>query len=157
MPPAIIALIFLAVGLILLLIEIKFVPGMGLIGVLAVGIIAYGAYLAMAHYEPITASAIIGGAGLATAALIILAVRSKTAGKLVLGSAQQGQPSDLPDQSAELVGKSGVTVTDLRPVGVARIDGRRMDVVADDGAYIHADEAITVVRIRQNSIIVTRR
>ncbi len=156
MPPAIYSLIFIGVGLVLLLIEIKFVPGMGLLGVLAMGAIAYGAYLAMGHYDPLTATLIIGGAGTAATLGILFLVKSRSAQKLVLADTMDGEPSDLIAETVDLVGKTGVALTNLRPAGMARIEGRRLDVVADDGAYIESDERVRVVRVRQNSVIVTR-
>lgn len=56
-------------------------------------------------------------------------------------------------QLADLVGRSGVTLTPLRPAGLARIDGRRMDVVAD-GMAIERDVAIQVIDVHGNRVLV---
>lgn len=45
---------------------------------------------------------------------------------------------------AELVGQTGVAVTDLRPAGTARIGDERVDVVAD-GEWIPAGAEIRIV------------
>jgi membrane-bound serine protease (ClpP class) len=47
--------------------------------------------------------------------------------------------------ASSLAGRGGVAVTDLRPSGIAEIDGERVDVVSD-GGYVAAGEPITVVR-----------
>ena len=44
-----------------------------------------------------------------------------------------------------LTGRAGVALTDLRPSGIATIDGERIDVVSD-GGFIAAGEPIAVVR-----------
>ena len=45
----------------------------------------------------------------------------------------------------ELVGKAGVAVTDLRPAGVASVDGERIDVVTE-GEYVGSGGRIEVLR-----------
>ena len=54
---------------------------------------------------------------------------------------------------AELVGKQGVAVTMLRPVGLALIEGKRIDVVAAEGA-IENGTAIKVVEVKSNRVLV---
>ena len=51
-----------------------------------------------------------------------------------------------------LVGKRGVTVTDLQPSGRARIDGERHDVVAESGA-IDKDTEVEVVAVNPIPVV----
>ncbi|HIO53073.1 MAG TPA: hypothetical protein EYN32_05455, partial [Phycisphaerales bacterium] len=51
----------------------------------------------------------------------------------------------------QLIGKEGNTITILRPVGVVRIDGQRIDAMAETGS-IEADTAIKVVSVYDNQI-----
>jgi membrane-bound ClpP family serine protease len=51
----------------------------------------------------------------------------------------------------ELIGLSGVTITALRPVGTVRIEGRRVDAMAETGV-IEADTPIVVCDIYDNQI-----
>ena len=154
--PAIYSILFIGVGLILLLIELKFVPGLGLLGIAAAGLIGYGGYIAIAEYDGFTAAIIIAGSAVAAAGSLLFFVRSRAAKRLVLNSAQDGQPSDLPAQEAGLVGEEGEALSDLRPAGIARVGSKRLDVIAADGEYIERGERIRVVRVHQNSIVVTR-
>ncbi|MEX2550705.1 MAG: NfeD family protein [Nitriliruptoraceae bacterium] len=55
---------------------------------------------------------------------------------------QRGHAGQRPRGS--LVGHTGVTLSDLRPAGVARIDGERVDVVTE-GDWIAAGESIEVL------------
>lgn len=50
-----------------------------------------------------------------------------------------------------LVGRSGVAVTVLRPVGCVEIDGERYDVTTD-GTYISSGSNVTVVSVTGNII-----
>ena len=51
----------------------------------------------------------------------------------------------------ELIGLQGVTITSLRPVGKVRIEGRRIDAMAETG-IIEADTPIVVVDVYDNQI-----
>ena len=60
-------------------------------------------------------------------------------------------------QSPELetfLGKHGVAITDLRPSGIARINGQRVDVVTR-GEYLEKGAKLTVSSVKGNQIIVT--
>ena len=52
-----------------------------------------------------------------------------------------------------LVGAEGVSLTPLRPAGTARIQDRRVDVVAD-GEMIQPNSRIQVVRVDGNRVVV---
>jgi membrane-bound serine protease (ClpP class) len=53
------------------------------------------------------------------------------------------------------LGKRGVAATTLRPAGIARIEGARVDVVTD-GEYVEAGEPVEVTRVDGNRIVVRR-
>ena len=62
-------------------------------------------------------------------------------------------------QSSELesyVGRQGNAVTDLRPAGIAVINGKRVDVVTR-GEYLEKDSAIIVTAVTGNQIIVRKK
>lgn len=58
-----------------------------------------------------------------------------------------------PDSLASLVGERGEALTVLRPAGKAQVAGRLLDVVSD-GPYIPRGQAIEVVQIMGNRIVV---
>ena len=60
------------------------------------------------------------------------------------------------DHWQHLVGKTGVTLSVLRPVGVVRINGERIDAIAETGS-IEADTPIIVVSATDNQLKVRRR
>ena len=59
------------------------------------------------------------------------------------------------DDLLKLDGKAGITNTDLRPSGVAIIEGDKYDVVSN-GEYIKKDSPIRVVKIEGRKITVGR-
>ena len=70
--------------------------------------------------------------------------------------ASEGYVSAPTEHDAELVGKEGVAVTQLRPVGIAMVDGRRIDVIAE-GEYIAEQTAVKVVSARGSRVVVRAR
>ena len=155
MSPALYTILFLSLGIILIGIEITLVPGFGIIGVIGAGVIIYSVYVAWVTFGAFWGMVCLLVSGALTWLTVYLFMRSPLAHRLVLKHEQDGQPSDLPGQAEDLVGKSGIATTDLRPAGIVTLDGRRLDVVSDDGLYIESGTSVTIVRIAQNSIIVT--
>lgn len=75
--------------------------------------------------------------------------------KVSLGEAQKVEDGyTSADESLEsLVNQEGMTVTILRPSGIATIGGRRIDVTAEN-AHVPAKTPIQVVKIEGNRVLV---
>ena len=54
---------------------------------------------------------------------------------------------------ADLIGKSGMTVTMLRPAGIIEIEGVRLDVVSS-GEMIHRNQPVRVIAVQGSRIVV---
>ena len=63
---------------------------------------------------------------------------------------------DDPDAGGSLAGATGVALSDLRPGGIAEIDGDRIDVVTS-GEFLPAGERIEVVRDERYRRVVRKR
>ena len=160
-------LLLVAIGVILLGVELFVIPGFGLAGV--GGIIALAAGLGMTLIGAgATASVIIGAFGrvaisilLALAggvALLRVLPRLPFGRRLVLDAemgAEQGYTSPPASDRLQL-GRTGVALSPLRPAGVADIDGSRVDVVSD-GGFVDAGAAIEVMRVDGNRVVVRER
>ena len=68
--------------------------------------------------------------------------------------ATTGAAAIMPNQLAsKLEGRFGTALSDLRPSGIASIEGERMDVVAD-GEFIKAGTMLEVTRVEGRRIVV---
>jgi membrane-bound serine protease (ClpP class) len=65
----------------------------------------------------------------------------------------EGYVSALP--RAELVGKSGIAATELRPAGTVVIDGERVDVITE-GDWMPVGTPVTVVKAEAMRLVVRR-
>ncbi len=56
----------------------------------------------------------------------------------------------------DIIGKTAVTVTELRPIGIIEVDGNRMDAFSDEG-YISKGEKIEITGKKSSSVIVRKQ
>ncbi len=147
--------ILLGLGLLAVAVEVFLLPGFGIAGVLGALLIGAAVVLAMLGSFPTTgdvvqAMLVLGASIFITFAIAYTWLRHLPNSRRFSGLihketalAAEGYVSALP--RAELVGKLGIATTDLRPSGVATIDGERIDVVAD-GEFIKSGARVEVVR-----------
>lgn len=149
------AVLLLGLGLALIVAEVLF-PSFGVLSVLATASIA--AALVVAFRE---------GAGVpflvATGVLVPLVIalglkvfpRSPMGRRMIAeGLSFEGRAA-FDERDLRLAGKSGTVESPLRPSGIARIDGRRVDVVSR-GEPIGAGEQVRVVEVTGNRVVVAR-
>jgi len=159
--------ILFAIGLLLLLLEVFFFPGMGIMAVGGVALMLGSLVWAMADIwpnEPVTISVsgelflrplINLGAGIGLAVVLgALLLRFMPKGwlwdRMVLQAAVaapaqvSGKAPEAADEAQSLLGKQGVVVTPLRPAGEVEIDGRRYQAQLELGSA-PAGAAVVVV------------
>ena len=147
----------IAIGYLLAIVEI-FVPG-GIFGIIGTALIisgvlgsafAYGASVAV----PLGFGCMI--AGVVLFAFWVNFFPKSWVGKKINLEARNAKNEGYVSQSSgmvDLIGKRGTAQTDLRPGGVALIDGRRVDVVAD-GMFVEKGTAIVVASVDSNRVVV---
>jgi len=157
-----------AVGLGLLLVEVIVIPGFGIAGLAGVGLMLGSLVVTQLgdfqlwNVDEIAAvivrlSASMVGAFVLSLVMLRSLPRMASFNRLVLETetrASEGYVSSSREGN-ELLGKEGVTVSELRPAGIALIDGRRTDVVTD-GEFVAVDQAVEVVEVSGNRVVVRR-
>ncbi|MHC5004799.1 MAG: NfeD family protein [Planctomycetota bacterium] len=158
--------VLVAVALALLFLEFL-IPSGGLIGLLC-GVAAIASVVAFFRYD--TTWGIIATLGylvLGPVALVFffkLWINSPLAGRMILGGRAQVETEIDDDRGASdqarrerlaqlqaLIGVEGVTETALRPVGVVKIDGQRIDALAESGVIL-AGTTVVVTDVYDNQI-----
>jgi membrane-bound serine protease (ClpP class) len=159
-PTAVPTLICLIVGFILLVIEM-FLPGIGVAGVSGVLALIAVVVMQLGWGNPRVALYVIAIVLLVVILGLIWIIRSFQRGRLsksflVLKDSSDGTSvPEVASAKADLVGKSGVAVTTLRPAGIAEIDGRRVDVTTA-GEFIVKGSPVTVLRAEGMHILVNK-
>ncbi len=147
--------IFLLVtGMIAVAAEVLVIPGFGIAGILGGLTVIAGIISAWTQFGPFWGQVAILGTLLGGGGLTVFAFKSKTIRKRLVLETQlvRGGGTESQDLLA-LVGKRGITTTDLRPAGMAEIDNQRIDVVSE-GGYIERETPIKVVDIEGPRVIV---
>ncbi len=146
-------IIMLLAGLLLLAAEVV-VPGgvlgtfgaLALIGAIATGFVAFGA-----DWGTVSAILILGAAG---ASLVLwMKYLPRTPMGRVLTLSNDASLFKATNDYQDLEGKEGVAVTRLGPGGIAKIEGKRMDVVTE-GRWIRAGAPVVVRKVSGNVITV---
>ncbi|MEO8636539.1 MAG: NfeD family protein [Gemmatimonadales bacterium] len=148
-------IILLGLGVIAVAVEVFVLPGFGVAGILGALLVGAAVVLAMLGAAPTSGDVVQALAVLLTSILITLAVgyawlrhlpsSQRFSGLVLKDSNDSAQGYVAALRRPELVGKAGVAVTDLRPAGVASVDGERIDVVTE-GEYVGSGDRIEVVR-----------
>jgi membrane-bound serine protease (ClpP class) len=161
-------LLLFGAGAALIVVELVFFPGHGLMVVLGVVLLVLALTESMVDVKhvPLGISWSLGwlpgaltrGFGSLLAALVTLAavaryLPSSRLGRVLILKDAVGLPAAAPPS---LVGRVGVAETGLRPIGKALVDGRRLEVVSD-GEFIEPGAAVEVVEVAGARVVVKRQ
>lgn len=149
-------------GILLFAAEVFLIPGFGVAGILGLAAIGF-AVVRVFQAEAVIVlgwSALFGGVLLGV--LIWMLPRSRFASVLRLSTRLTNEPT-LPDTgtggmappSRRERGEIGVALSDLRPAGIARFDGNRVDVVTE-GDFVDSGSTLEVLRVEGNRVVVRR-
>lgn len=155
-------------GVILLLTEIFVIPGFGIAGISGIVLIFLSIFLSLIGSGPFITSETISMAIIQLAFAIIAALalifllakylpKSSIFNKLVLSDSEKSEEGFVSvSEEPELLGKTGVAITILRPVGIAEIEGKRVEVVSD-GEFIQPGTAIKVIKVEGMRVLVSSK
>jgi len=156
--------LLVCLGLILVAMEIFFIPGFGIAGVLGIVALLGGLGLSLIGSGATWDSwlSALGQVSLSILVAILVALfllryfqRLPFGKRLLLKTSllsKEGYASS-PEEDQRWLGKRGTAATDLHPSGIAHLNGDRVDVVSD-GEFINAGQAVEVVRVDGNRIVV---
>lgn len=151
------SIILFIAGIFLLLMEIFFIPGFGIAGVLGLAAMFAGIVFASPTLQYAAIALVI--ALVVSILLIILLLKNRRTrkiwGKLILGEKQEnveGYSSQDLTQN-QLLGCVGRALTPLRPAGTAMINGERVDVITQ-GEFLDPETEIEVISISGGRVVV---
>ncbi len=142
-------LLLLVFGLILLLLEILFVPGATLIGLLGILSGIFGIYLGYSYFGATVGTFILGGTALIAALAIYRGFKARTWERLTLKLQINSRVNE--NESVAEVGQRGRTLSALRPMGTAELGGERREV-RTFGTFLPANTSVEIVRIEGKKI-----
>ncbi len=158
-------ILLFAVGVVLIIVEIFVIPGFGIFGIAGIILMIAGLFMGLVSDFPLVETDLLSVAIIQLAGSFILSgiavyflakVLPKTAiwNNLILSKgirAKSGYTSN--EEFKKLIGLQGEALTDLRPSGTAKFEGKRYDVVTQ-GDYIVKGSKIVVLEEEGSKIVV---
>lgn len=142
----------LIIGLILLLIEVLFVPGTTIIGIIGFGVSLAGVVYAFASFDSEIAYWIVGVAAILNLIAVWYGFSSGVWNRFSLKTSMQGGAFDGRTTGLS-VGMSGNAVSDIKPFGKVSFGENIYEVKSEEG-FIEVGKAVTITKIENNKIIV---
>lgn len=142
----------IVLGLALLVVEILFVPGTTLVGLLGFILIIIGAGLSFRYFGQQTGWATVAVTGVLAFVALYLSFKSNLWMRFSLKSVSEGVATPEVEGKVE-VGQEGKAISALRPIGKAEIAGEVYEVKTN-GSYADAGTMIKVLQVVDNQIIV---
>lgn len=157
-------MLIIAVGVVLLLLEVLVIPGFGIAGIAGIIVVLWGLYELLLPEMPVgkevTSMALTGftigifGGIIALVLLFRLMIKTEFWQKL---SSPEGQKEEKGYTTSigleDFVGKSGVADTDLHPAGWIIVDDQRISVVCE-GSFIDKGTKIEIKSVDGNRVVV---
>jgi membrane-bound ClpP family serine protease len=141
-------------GIVVIIAEI-ILPSGGILSIAALGLFGYSLFIVFNEISNTVGFAFVAADLVLIPVLVIVGLKLLARSPVTLRKTLS-RKEGVSSQSSELesyVGTQGNTVTDLRPAGIAVINGNRVDVVTR-GEYLEKDASILVIAVTGNQIIV---
>jgi membrane-bound ClpP family serine protease len=145
-------IVLIAVGILLLLLEVLVIPGTGFAGIAGFASIVAGVWVAYARLGTSTGNTVLLITIAVNVIAIWLGIRSKTWKKAALVSTIDGKVNTV-DHIHLKVGDVGKTISRCVPIGKAEFNGNFVEVDAR-GDFIDPNTKIEIIKIDNNKIYI---
>lgn len=154
-PVEIIGIVLMCLGFILIVVEML-LPGFGFPGISGGISLIVGIFMKSRTFEEGLTYAVIAIVASAVAMTIIVVFfhSKKIKPPVTLDEEMTGEVNFIGSKDLEvLVGREGITLTDLRPAGKIDIDGVTFDV-RSEGPFVEKGKKVKIERIQGGSLVV---
>ena len=139
-------------GIILLVVEIIFVPGTTVVGIIGLIFCVYGIYLGYDYFDASTGTLILLGTLMGTVAALVLSFKGRSWERFSLKGSIKGTFNE--DFKMDLkVGDVGQTISSLKPIGKALFNDQEVEV-RSNGDFIKENVPVEILRIESTKIFV---
>jgi membrane-bound ClpP family serine protease len=145
-------LVLILAGIVFVIVEIIFVPGTTILGIIGLAMMIFGVVLSYNKFGSNTGTIVLIGTALVGAAITVVSFKSGVWRKFALKTAMRGKVNE--DVKINLFVKDvGETVSALRPIGKAEFGDRTFEV-RTIGNYVEAGTKVEITKIDNNKIFV---
>ncbi len=146
----VLAIIF--IGLLLIFLEIFFIPGTTLFGILGGIALLIGVIMVYSYYGTKWGNIAVTSSFIAVLIAIVAGFKVIQSNKLAMPAVITGRVNEL-EKDIYKVGDKGMAATEFRPNGKGTFNGNRIEVFSS-GEYIQRDSEIEIIKITNDKIFV---
>jgi membrane-bound ClpP family serine protease len=148
----IIILALLLIGLSLIIVELVFIPGTTVVGLLGLVFTITGVIVSYNHFGDQIGFYVLMGVLVTTAASLYFSFRSGAWSRFSLKSSIDSKVNEGILESIH-VGDEGLTISALRPIGKASFKDKVLEVKTS-GTYLDQGQRVKIILIQANTIFV---
>ena len=148
----IIVISLLLIGLTLIIVELVFIPGTTVVGLLGLIFAIVGIVISYSHFGNDIGFYILLATLASTLAALFYSFRSGAWSKFSLKSSINSKVNEGIMSSLQ-IGDEGITVSTLRPMGKAEFNSKTFEVKTS-GNYIERGEKVRITQIESHQIVV---
>jgi membrane-bound ClpP family serine protease len=146
-------IILLLLGIALFMVEVFFVPGTTIVGILGVIIAGVGVYMAYTEFGPIAGNIILGISSVALVIFIAIGAKNNVWSRFSIQDDLVNSKVNVIEIDSIKIGDKGKAMSSIRPMGKARINGKSFEV-RSLGVFIDPGTKVVVIKIDGNKITV---
>ena len=139
-------------GLILIVAEIIFVPGITIVGIIGCVFLLMGIVFSFSYFGAETGWITIGVTSVASGLILYYAFKANFWSRFSLKSTSDSKVNEGEFDSI-VVGNEGQAISALRPVGKAEINGKMYEVKSL-GEYVESGKKVRILKIENGQILV---
>jgi len=142
----------ISIGLLLLVVEVIFIPGTSVAGFIGFALMITGIILSFSYFDSSTGWIVLGSTAVVSGIVFYWTFRSKPWKQFSLKSTIDGKVNEGILDGLE-VGEEGLAISALRPIGKADVGGKIVEV-SSLGTYVDSGTRIRIIKISLNQIVV---
>ena len=145
-------ILLIAIGLVLIIVELIFVPGTTIVGILGFILTAVGIWFGYAALGTTIGHFILGASVLVAGVAFFYSFKNDVWSRFALNDQNKSRVND-EFQHTLAVGETGKTISALRPQGTATFSERRYEVQTN-GEFIAPNTTVRIIKLKYNKITV---
>ena len=145
-------LLLVIVGLILIYLELVFVPGTTILGLIGLVLTGVGVYITFESYGTSAGALVLAGSLVTSIVALVWSFRKNSWDRFSLKTTSISKVNERYTDGLQIEMR-GEAVSDLKPIGKAEINNQVYEVTSH-GHLIDAGEKVKIIKITGNKIIV---
>ncbi len=145
-------LLLVIVGLILIYLELVFVPGTTILGLIGLALTGIGIYITFEAYGTRAGALVLAGSLITSIIALVWSFRKNSWDKFSLKTTNQSKVNANYTDGLQIEMR-GEAISDLKPIGKAEFNNKTYEVTSH-GHLIDSGEQVKIIKITGNKIIV---